>query len=181
MDERERKRISTWAVCPIQFLTMSDGLGRVLLFHGTGAGSSVIEFLTHSKFSHAALLYPDGETIIEALQFYGVRKRKMTTSDWQRCSVFWVRGMTDFQWRNCIADAEQELGKPYDWLSLICWLLRIRSRVARATHWFCSEYAYEKIENQGLYLLRKDSKDANQITPYDLGITPMLAEDISAR
>ena len=103
---------------------MSDGCGRVLLQRGRGAGSSAIEFFTHSDRSHALFLYPDRKHVLEAIQFKGVQKRLIEPGEWAKTRVYKVAGSTSTQWANLFVDAEKEIGCPYDWQSLFCWLAR---------------------------------------------------------
>jgi hypothetical protein len=145
---------------------MLDGCGRVLLFRGTGWMSRCIEFCTHSPVSHAALLLPDGYTVLESMQGAGVRKRILQESDWANIECYLVRGMTVKRWHHVIADAESELGCPYDWWSLFCWLFRSSRKLPHLTKYFCSELVHEKLRLHGVELVAR--KYDWEVTPADL-------------
>lgn len=162
-----------------------DGCGRVLLFRGTGFGSGFIEWATHSPVSHAALLYADGVTIIESIQFAGVRKRQLQAGEWRRIECYQVAGMTPRMWEKCLFNAEREIGCGYDWDSLFCWILRLPRKLAHLTKWFCSELAEDQVAGRGfnnfdgVELVAR--KPAWEVTPADLQESEMLILDPSSK
>ena len=54
---------------------------RILLFTGGDPISLIVKWQTRSKYSHAALLIPGTNTLIESFPFIGVRKRELTAKD----------------------------------------------------------------------------------------------------
>lgn len=94
-------------------------------------GSFLIRCVTWSRFSHVAIVSDDEQFVVEALMFKGVVKTPMN----------------DFIKRNdCVelatmpgdaADAEQYIGKKYDWSALIGLLLH--RDWGKSERWFCSE------------------------------------------
>lgn len=156
---------------------MNDGCGRVLLQRGRGAGSSVIEFLTHSPVSHALLLYPDGETVIESIQFKGVQKRKITSAEWNKTECYLVDGSTPEQWAACLKEAETEIGYGYDWTSLFCWALRLHRKVASYLKWFCSEYVDYLVQKHIKPILSAERVGPCECTPADIRKSSVLIRD----
>lgn len=140
---------------------------RLLLFHGKGIISALVRFQTRGAYSHAALLLPDGETIIEAWQGAGVRKRKVT--NWEGIDKFKINARVD--WDVAIAFAEKQIGKPYDYVSVLRFVSRRRGK--DDSKWFCSEICFESILAGGCALLRTD--EPWRISPWHLALSPLIS------
>lgn len=138
--------------------------GHVLLFRGIGAISAMIRWQTRGPYSHAALLYPDGRRIIEAWHT-GVRSKLLTS--WAGVDAFEVPGIHD--WTTVFAFAEAQLGKRYDFVSVLRFLDRARAKDNQK--WFCSELVYSALATQLRVLSRID---AANVSPTHLSWSPFL-------
>jgi uncharacterized protein YycO len=150
---------------------MSNGCGNVLLYRGTGLISTIIKWQTRSGYSHAALLYPDGVTIIEAIQFHGVRKRQANIKD-DPCDIFEVQGMTSDQWAQVFALAEAEIGCGYDYRSIFRFITR--TKAGSPNRWFCSEFVFDLFQKVDVNLLARIKPWA--VSPGHLALPPRLME-----
>ena len=128
-----------------------DGAGKVLLYRGRGGIDKLIEWQTRSIYSHAALLYPNGLTVIESEQGYGVRRRVFDDSEW--ADRFAVDGMTAAQWDAAFKFAENEIGCGYDYRSVARFLTR--RTAGSPTRWFCSELVFAALRVAGVKLLNR--------------------------
>lgn len=152
-----------------------QGLGKLLLYNGSGWISKAIEWQTcargDDKYSHAALLYPDGNTVIESYQGAGVRTRRFDDPafDSSLVDAFDVKGMTALQWACALKYAEGELGCGYDYRGIIRFITRKDG--GDPTRWWCSELAFAAIANIGIALLRANPW---QVDPARLGISPLI-------
>lgn len=150
----------------------STDYGRVLLFTGGDPIAAIVRWQSRSRYSHAALLIPGTNTVIESYPFHGVRKRELTARDWERIHAFEVPGMTGQQWRECIQFAEAQLGMGYDWRNVLRFVTRIP---ARENHrWFCSELVFRAIEHAYLRILMMS---AGYVNPGHLAASPYLRRD----
>lgn len=148
-----------------------DGCGRILLYRGTGVVSYLIRWFTRSEYSHAALLYPDGDTVIESMQGYGVRKRSIYDLD-EPYDVFRVANMTPQQWNYAIAFCAGEIGCGYDYRSVIRFLTR--QHAGSPNRWFCSELVFAAIRHAGPWLLERIEDWA--VDPGDLRLSSLLID-----
>lgn len=146
--------------------------GRVLLFTGGDPIAAIVKWQSRSHYSHAALLIPGTNTVIESYPFKGVRKRQLTARDWERIHAYAVPGMTGKQWSACIQFAESQLGMGYDWRNVFRFVSRIPARENQ--RWFCSELVFQAIEKVYLRVLMMD---ASYVNPGHLGASPYLRRD----
>lgn len=144
------------------------GRHYILLFRGRGVVSALIRWQTRSAYSHAAILLPDGETIIEAWQFKGVQERKLT--DWQGIDAFMVPSMDDWQWAKAVEHARQQIGKPYDYRGVFRFLTR--SEADDNGKLFCSELVFASCLHGRAHLLKRIKPGA--VAPSHLAISPLL-------
>jgi len=95
----------------------------IILKNGTGGLSTGVELITHSQFSHAALVSdPEKNQTIEAT-LDGVVNGHI--SSYRGCSaVFRIKTITQEQAENIVKYAEHQLGKPYDYEELVNLFLR---------------------------------------------------------
>lgn len=142
--------------------------GTILLFKGRGVVSGMIRLQTRSRYSHAALLYPDGITLIESWQGAGVRKKSIT--DFAGVDAFIVPGMTEAQWRDAFRFAEAQLGMGYDYRSVLRFVTRVGARDNR--RWFCSELVFAALHHAGVDLLARIP--AAEVAPGHLAWSPLL-------
>lgn len=142
---------------------------KVLLFRGRGVISALIRWQTRSVYSHAALLLEDGETIIEAWQGDGVRKKKLGSRE--NIDAFRVAGGVD--WPTAIAFAEAQIGKRYDYRQVFRFLSRRSGKTDE--HWFCSELVFAALREGDVPLLERIEPWA--VSPGLLAVSPWLSKD----
>lgn len=148
----------------------SLGEGRVLLFRGTGLIGWLIKWQTRSPYSHAALLYPDGRTVIEAREFRGVRHHVLTAKEWATVDAFEVTSMDAEQWAAAFAKAESMLGQGYDYWAVLKFVSR---RPARQNgRWFCSELVCNVLASVGCALLER--MPCHETHPGHLRLSPKM-------
>lgn len=146
--------------------------GRILLFTGGDPIASLVRWQTRSQYSHAALLIPGTNTVIESFPFVGVRKRELSSNDWTRIHAFAVPDMTAKQWQGSIQWAEAQLGSGYDWRNVLRFVSRLPGRDNQ--RWFCSELVHEAIAKTYRSLLQKPSC---YVDPGELATSPLVARD----
>lgn len=124
--------------------------------------STVIRWITWSRFSHVALLSPDGRQAIEAT--HGVGVRLVPADDILRRDQVEVRSLAGDPWL-AWQKATAQLGKPYDWRFIYGWLVRrdwqddsawaCAELIAWATRCFPDDAALASISPRDLYLLTR--------------------------
>lgn len=150
---------------------------RILLFRGKGLISTLIRWQTRGDYSHAAILLPDGKTVIEAWQGSGVRKKEIT--NWEGIDTFCipVNLMTADQWKLAVTFAEAELGKKYDYWAIVRFVSR--AVMPENDKWFCSELVYSCIKRAGLSLFARI--EAWAVSPGMLNNSPYMYKTASDR
>lgn len=137
---------------------------------GRGFFNAIVRCQTRSHFAHSALLYPDGKTVIEAAPGAGVRRHMLTK--WDDVIPFTVPGMTADQWQRAFAFSESQLGKPYDWFSILCFLTR--DKPPRNDNWFCSELTMASMSAAGVHLL--DRIPPYKVYPGMIAYSPLISQ-----
>ena len=127
---------------------MKGGLGKLLLYRGTGPVSKLIERFSGArgpvKYSHAAILYPDGKTVIESYEGVGVRERGLNDYgfDMEPFDAFDVQGGMDaLRYVRGTAWAKGEIGCGYDYRGV--WHFITGQTGADPDKWYCSEFAQD--------------------------------------
>lgn len=146
------------------------GVGHVLLWRGSGLIGWLIKWQTRSPYSHAALLYPDGETILEAKEFKGVQKRKLTDKDKKMVDAFEVVAMSEAAWSDAFAIGEKYIGAKYDWRSVFKFVSRLPAHTN--DRWFCSELVCHCIKYAFGPLLKRIP--CHETNPGHLRLSPLL-------
>lgn len=131
---------------------MTTGRFGILLFRGTGFIGAAIRAQTRSAYAHAAILLPDG-TIIEALQFHGVRRRTFEEHEFADADLFDVPALSGDDWLDVYQFANDQVGKSYDYLGVLRFISRAPS--AMRAKWFCSELVFSSIKSAGVDLLER--------------------------
>ena len=130
---------------------------KIILFKGRGLFSKLIQWRTNSKYSHAAILLPDGETIIESWQGAGVRKKKIT--DWEDTETFNV-DYDPFYTQFIIDFLEAQIGKDYDYLGAIG--IALNKNIHNKNKFFCFKLVFSAFQYIGVDLL--DRTEAHECT-----------------
>ena len=145
--------------------------GKILLFRGIGLVSALIRWQTRGDYSHAALLMPNGTTIIESWQGIGCGVQQKEIADWRGVDTYDVHGLTTEQWAVVDSFARSQLGKPYDYFGCVRFLDR-RKLPHDLSHWFCSELVFAAFQAAGVELLARC--DASDVSPAMLSLSPLL-------
>ena len=146
--------------------------GRVLLFTGGDPIASIVKWQSRSHYSHAALLIPGTNRVIESYPFYGVRERELRVKDWERIHAYEVPGMTPRMWDAACAFAENQIGSSYDWRSVLKFVTRTPAK--ENGKWFCSELVFKALE---VSYLRPLQMKAEYVNPGHLPASPYLRRD----
>jgi len=145
-------------------------LGRhaLLLFDSKGIISALIRWQTSGPVSHAGILLPNGD-VLEAMQGAGVRVRPSDQVDWSTVRAFDVPGC---DWDKAVAFGMKQVGKGYDYLSILRIVTRFRS--PPNDRYFCSELGFEVVEEGGVRLLERVA--ASKVEPVHLYTSPIPQE-----
>ena len=146
----------------------------ILLFRGRSVISGLIRWQTRSKYSHAALLCPDGE-VLEALEFSGVVKAR--PSCLAGVDAFRIKGDAGEQiLLNAIEFASSQIGKGYDYSSIFRFISRRECSGSgrQNRRWFCSELVFQACKENGLELLH--GLDACKVHPGMIATSPFLEQ-----
>lgn len=146
--------------------------GRVLLFTGGDPIAAIVKWQSRSHYSHAALLIPGTNRVLESYPFHGVRERELIAKDWECIHAYEVTGMTAKQWEGAVQYGTSQLGKPYDWRSVFKFMTRTPAK--ENGKWFCSELVFKCIEKTYMRLLQML---AEYVNPGHLGASPYLRRD----
>lgn len=127
---------------------------RIALFRGTGIISALIKIQTRSEYSHAALVIPGTiNTVIEAKEFAGVQTRELTEHDMRSVDFYAVPEMTDQEYDLAMHAAHAEIGKRYDYWSVVRFLTK--TPASENNRWFCSEFVHKMLADAGHRLLHR--------------------------
>jgi uncharacterized protein YycO len=125
----------------------------ILLFRGRGLLSAAIRWQTRSRYSHAAILLHDEQTIIEAWPGAGVRAKSFNGwDDWDGIDYFSVDA--DFNSYRLENFLHAQLGKRYDYLGVLRFLSRDSDEDQKNKRWFCSELVFAAFAHAGVDLFR---------------------------
>lgn len=140
----------------------------VCLYKGNGFIDRAIQLQTRSHYSHASLLFDDGD-VIEAIQFVGVHQTTLTVQP--GCSVdLYSVNCTPEQEKRAKEYAVKQLGKPYDYRSIVRFLTREDDYDFDQAEWFCSELAFQCCWQAGIHLLQNIKAWA--VSPGILSLSP---------
>ena len=149
-----------------------NGCGRVLLFTGGDFIAWLVKWQSRSHYSHAAILIPGTNRVIESYPGRGVRERELTAKDWEKIHAYEVSNMTAKQWEGAVQFCTAQLGLPYDWRSVFKFMTRTPAK--ENGKWFCSELVFKAIEKTYLSLLHMS---AEYVNPGHLAASPYLQRD----
>lgn len=142
----------------------------ILLYRGVSLVSRAIRWQTRSEYSHAAWMLPDG-SVIEAWRS-GVRHVPspfVNHSPGTEIDVYAVDGLTSRQARDVRDFLLAQVGRGYDWLSVLRFVSR---REGASSRWFCSELVHAALAEAGVELLRGPSW---QFAPGHLAWSPLVS------
>lgn len=130
----------------------------ILFTFGSGVFSRLIRWQQRSSVSHAAIA--NGENVWEAIQGRGVIKRKFGEFKSENEGEFLVCPFTihesSFALR-MVDFLDRQVGKDYDWPSVIRFVTRDQDDRKGIGRWFCSELAHQAMLEAGLEPLARSS------------------------
>lgn len=140
--------------------------------------SRLIRFFTRSRFSHVALVSPDGTTVIESTGLTRPDGVQQTPLDvWQaRHPGFELRAAHHPNPESVWAIACSQMGKPYDNSYIWGWLLHRNWQAP--DRWACHELIFWSAYQTGFPLL--DMRDAGWLTPQHLFLISKPGGDAAA-
>lgn len=122
---------------------------RVVFTRRHALGSVLLRAALWSAWSHCAIV--DGDRIIEAAAFHGVRERPLAEL-LAEASEYEIIEIPARNPAAVIAAARSQLGKPYDWRGVVG--IGFRRRWQDEDAWFCSELVAYAFEAAGDLLFR---------------------------
>lgn len=125
-----------------------------------------IRMFTWSDFSHVELVLPEGYLGADE---DGVKIRPFNYCKPSRCVIGTVGCSADVS-QKVIEFAKSQIGKPYDYTSIIGFIMHRDWR--ERDSWFCSELVAASFEEGDYPLL--DTEHMNRITPQDLLLSPLI-------
>ncbi len=151
--------------------------GDILLKKGTDQLSKDIEFITDSKFSHAALVSDPGKELIIEASLHGVKHNDMIDFIGYT-SVFRMNTLTDEQANKIVLFAEKQLGKPYDYEELIDQFLRyvfhIPNNEVEKGRYICSTFVNAAYASVGIQLTKQNLPSPEDI--YESSLLTKIAD-----
>jgi uncharacterized protein YycO len=140
------------------------------LHHAPGVIAAVILWQTRGRWSHASCTLRDGR-VIESREFVGVRTLlELQPGKGEHIDIYDVP-MTDAQETAMEKFLQNQLGKGYDYLSILRFITRKPVPHWDKKRWFCSELQFEAFKLSGVSLL--DRIEAWAVSPELLGISPL--------
>lgn len=128
--------------------------------------SFFIRWFTQSRYSHVALV--KNNEVIDATFRYGVKKRQLLDLK-TSYSLIEFREVPNLDEEKAWKFAENQIGKPYDWLSILG--IFFRRKWTSDISWFCSELIACSLFEGGVTVIRKQ---ANRVTPENLLNSPLI-------
>lgn len=147
---------------------------HLCLHRSTGLISRIVRGWTGGRFSHASILLPDG-THVEAREWRGVLWHPTFTPGPQDEVDLYPIEASPAQIMLITTMAQREVGAPYDWTAILCFILHWRKRRPAKHSWTCSEFCYALLQHAGFTLFPNTA--AHDVSPSDLARLPILTDD----
>ena len=149
----------------------------ILLFRGRGLTSNLIRWQSRGPWSHAAIEM--GGQVWEAIQWKRVRRRGIgeviaeceksrTRLAGIKVEITQEQGFEMIRWLN------KQLGKRYDWSSVLRFVTRQQASRRAAEVWFCSELVFAAFRHVDIHLLARTQPW--EVSPALLARTPFGGE-----
>jgi uncharacterized protein YycO len=153
--------------------------GDLLCFRGRGFISATIRLATRSAYSHVGLVHLfEGHVYCLEAVASGVRLCRMSEEVRRYdgdIDYFEVVAADDAQRRGAVGFGFQQLGKPFDFVGLARFFLRIvfhaRLRARSDDRFFCAELVARGYAAQGLHFAERP---ASWTSPSDLAASPQV-------
>ena len=129
---------------------------RIAFYRGTDLIDKLILFVCRGGYSHVAIVL-NNETIIEAYPFKGVRQRQNISDQMKKCVVDIYEVSTTPEQDSVIHDfLKQQLGKKYDWVAILGFVLHTSEEGRKAYgRWICSELVFATFRKASIKLLER--------------------------
>lgn len=144
---------------------------RIALYRGSGIVSKIILWQSRGKFSHASVVLPDN-SVIESREFIGVHKMPAVIPEKGETFKLFNVETTPIQDMAIVAFLEGQVGKDYDYLSILRFITRENTDRYTRNYWFCSELVFSAFRHAGINLLERI--DAWAVSPELLSLSPFL-------
>lgn len=146
---------------------------QIGLFKSRSLLSGLIKLQTRSPYSHAALMLEDG-VVIEAWTSGGVRMTDLAIGHvaGTEIDVFDVAGMNSERDEIVFEFAKSQIGKAYDFSSVLRFVTRCQADRTSSGAWFCSELCFAAYQKAGINLLERIEPWA--VSPGMLAYSPLL-------
>ncbi|MEW6306060.1 MAG: hypothetical protein AB1705_21495 [Verrucomicrobiota bacterium] len=131
----------------------------------------LIRWQTRSPYSHASIVF-EGGRVIESREFIGVRQlASLQPQPGERIDLYRVP-LTGDQCEAIRAFLYAQLGKPYDYTSVLRFISRRKASRESGHRWFCSELVFAAFHHAGVRLL--DRVEPWAVSPGLLSLSPLL-------
>lgn len=148
---------------------------RLYFYRGKGFGAALIRWFSRSKYAHVSIAFEDG-IVYEAYPFKGVRKTTLKST----------KGVTPFVFKLGVpidsaavrVFCESELGTPYDYWGVICFVCGIKPRRSDSRY-FCSEFGMDGLAVGGVALLER--VDSFKVRPDEMSWSPAITVDLALK
>lgn len=143
--------------------------------HGTGFISRLIRWQQRTDVSHISIVDND-DWIIEAREGHGVVRNRTLTEARKNARVDVMVAMVTQEQRDVALEwAKTQLGKSYDYLSVLRFVSRRQSASKENGKWFCSELAFATAQKAGTALLKRI--EPVEVSPGHFVLSPLLKLD----
>jgi uncharacterized protein YycO len=128
---------------------------------GTGLGGAIVRLATFCSFAHVGFKLDDGK-VLDATPTFGVSIRDAVDDE---TTEYWSIAAPKATIAAAVEWGKAQVGKPYDWTSIIG--LGLRRDWHCDSAWFCSELVTAAFDHVHWPIIR-DSGRFDRITPRDL-------------
>jgi uncharacterized protein YycO len=147
------------------------------LHRGSGWIGRAIRWQTRSAYSHVSVVLPHG-WLLEAREGRGVVvERWLPDVQLQERVDLVTVPCTLEQYASAMDFYHAQLGKRYDYSSVLRFVTRSQARRKAAAVWFCSELAFAGAQQAGLHLLGADvpwDVEPWRVSPGHFALSPLL-------
>lgn len=130
---------------------------RVVFFRGRGPFAALIRWFTRGNYAHVGILDRSTNIIYEAREFRGVVASHHGVRVAPGALYRFANPLTAEEEEKVLAFLIEQLGKRYDYLSVLMFVLRLP--FGPRDRWFCSELVAEALLFAGRVLLFADSAE----------------------
>ena len=142
----------------------------ILLTRSSGIIGALIRWQTRSMWSHAAVLV--NGYVYEARE--GSRVRRMLSKDWRHGTITgaFPVSITEEQMVQMMDFLDNQIGKSYDYGSVLRFISRRQESRKGSGKWFCSELVFAAFREAGVQLLKRVEPWA--VSPGLLSLSPLI-------